>query len=79
LHNVTLWHMAWLWRACPGTWLAEAYFDANVSPWAHLYQTDLAASQVGYNLGFFTTDLLALLALGCIYRVIAFVALRLSK
>ncbi|KAG9228324.1 hypothetical protein BJ875DRAFT_527461, partial [Amylocarpus encephaloides] len=32
LHKVRSWHMQWLWRASPGTWLTEAYFTQNLSP-----------------------------------------------
>ncbi|KAI4266860.1 MAG: hypothetical protein L6R38_008512, partial [Xanthoria sp. 2 TBL-2021] len=30
LSQVEEWHLLWFWRALPGTWLAEAYFDKNV-------------------------------------------------
>ncbi len=77
LHEVARWHMTWLWRSSPGTWLSEAYFTENVMPWAYLYQIDLAASGTGYTLGYWGLDLGMLFLLGTTYRVIAFGALRL--
>lgn len=77
LHTVAGWHMTWLWRASPGTWLSEAYFTENVTPYGYLYQIDQAASGTGYNLGGFSLDLAVLLLLGTMYRMIAFGMLRL--
>lgn len=76
LKKVRSWHMVWLWRASPGTWLAEAYFTQNVSPFRYLYQIDMAKDSLGYHLGKYSRDLLLLLALGAIYRVVAFLGLR---
>ena len=77
LHTVAGWHMTWLWKASPGTWLSEAYFTENVTPYRYLYQIDQAASGTGYKLGHFSLDLAVLFVLGTIYRVIAFGMLRL--
>ena len=77
LRTVAGWHMTWLWKASPGTWLSEAYFTENVTPYRYLYQIDLAASGTGYTLGRFGLDLATLFLLGTMYRVIAFGALRL--
>ena len=77
LHTVAGWHMTWLWRASPGTWLSEAYFTENVTPYGYLYQIDQAASGTGYELSRFSLDLVVLFLLGTIYRVIAFGMLRL--
>ena len=77
LHTVGGWHMTWLWRASPGTWLSEAYFTENVTPYRYLYQIDQAAAGTGYKLGQYSLDLAMLFVLGTMYRVIAFGALRL--
>lgn len=77
LHTVGGWHMTWLWRASPGTWLSEAYFTENLSPYRYLYQIDQAASATGLKLGHYSLDLVVLFLLGTLYRVIAFGALRL--
>lgn len=77
LHKVTKWHMLWLWRTFPGTWLAEGYFDRNISPLRYLYQIDRASDEVGYELGKYGHDMLILFLLGFIYRVVAFAGLRL--
>ncbi|PQE26905.1 ATP-binding cassette sub-family G member 2 protein [Rutstroemia sp. NJR-2017a BVV2] len=76
LKKVRSWHVVWLWRASPGTWLAEGYFTQNVSPLRYLYDIDTAKAAVGFNLGRFQQDMLMLLALGAIYRVVAFLGLR---
>ena len=76
LVRVRTWHMTWFWRACPGTWLAEAYFDQNISPYAYLYQIDDAASSVGYTFGQFGLDMGMLFVLGTAYRIVAFLGLR---
>lgn len=77
LHTVGGWHMTWLWRASPGTWLSEAYFTEDVTPYGYLYQIDQAASGTGFKLGHYSFDLGVLFMLGTLYRVIAFGALRL--
>ena len=76
LRVATSWHMQWLWRMSPGTWLAEGYFTQNVKPYAYLYQIDMAAKSTGYTLDQFGLDLGMLFALGSLYRVLAFVGLR---
>ena len=68
--------MVWLWRASPGTWLAEAYFDQNVTPLGYLYQIDLVTEALGYKLGQFRLDMCMLLMIGTVYRVVAFLGLR---
>ena len=77
LHTVAGWHMTWLWRLSPGTWLSEAYFTENVTPWGYLYQIHQAAAGTGFKLGHYSLDLAVLFVLGTMYRVIAFGALRL--
>ena len=76
LHTVGGWHMTWLWRSSPGTWLSEAYFTENVTPFRYLYQIDLAASATGYSLDGFGLDLAVLFLLGTVYRLLAFGMLR---
>ena len=73
LKQVRVWHMQWLWRASPGTWLAELYFDRNVGGLAYLYEVDNAAGYLGYRLGHFSRDMYMLFVLGMGYRVAAFV------
>ena len=72
LVTVTEWRMLWLWRASPGTWLTEGYFDKNVSPWAHLYRIENAERYIGFKVGRFWMDLGILFVLGTAYRIIAF-------
>ncbi|CZR59382.1 related to ABC transporter protein (ATP-binding-cassette protein) [Phialocephala subalpina] len=76
LKKVRSWHIIWIWRASPGTWLAEAYFTQNITPLKYLYQIDVAKTSVGYLLNMFGDDLLMLLAIGTIYRIVAFLGLR---
>lgn len=76
LGKVRSWHLQWLWRASPGTWLAEGYFNQNLQPYAYLYQIDLARQATGYRLGHFALDLGMLVAIGTIYRIVAFFGLR---
>ena len=77
LRTVGGWHMTWLWRASPGTWLSEAYFTENIAPYRYLYQIDKAAAGTGFKLGRDSLDLAVLFMLGTIYRVVAFGMLRL--
>jgi ABC-type multidrug transport system ATPase subunit len=72
LSKVRKWHMVWLWRASPGTWLAEAYFDQNVSPLAYLYQIEQAQKGIGYDLGAFGLDLGLLFAVSFLYPLFFF-------
>ena len=76
LATVTGWHMSWLWKLSPGLWLAEGYFDQNISPLRYLYQIDDAAQHLGYTLQQFGFDLLMLFVIGTAYRVLAFLGLR---
>lgn len=76
IKKVRSWNLVWLWRASPGTWLAEGYFTQNITPLDYLYDIQSAKDAVGYRLDHFTEDLLVLLALGVLYRVIAFLGLR---
>lgn len=76
IKKVRSWHMIWLWRASPGTWLAEAYFAKNLTPLMLLYNIDTATKSVGYELGGFGKDLAAMVAIGTLYRVVAFLGLR---
>ncbi|KAA8565561.1 hypothetical protein EYC84_009415 [Monilinia fructicola] len=76
LESVKKWHMIWLWRANPGTWLAEGYFTQNITPMDHLYNIESAKEVMGYRFGHFTEDMVMLFALGAAYRVVAFLGLR---
>ena len=76
LKTVKGWHMSWLWRASPGTWLSEGYFAENITPWRYLYQVEDAANGLGYVLGRFSLNLAMLFVLGTVYRVLAFLGLR---
>ncbi|KAL6718956.1 hypothetical protein ACLMJK_003191 [Lecanora helva] len=75
LRTVNDWHMGWLWRSSPGTWLSEAYFTENVYLYGYLYKINHAAEMTGYNFSRFRLDLLMLFAMGTMYRVVAFVGL----
>ena len=76
LVTVAGWHMTWLWRASPGTWLSEGYFDKNVSPWAYLYQIEDAENYIGLRVGRYWLDVGMLFVLGTAYRVLAFLLMR---
>ncbi|VUC28975.1 unnamed protein product [Clonostachys rosea] len=75
LRSVKGWHMEWLWRASPGTWLAEVYFGQLVGPYEYLYNIDTAAGMTGFHLGWLWRNMLILFGIGIGYRVIAFVFL----
>lgn len=76
LTTVGEWHMTWFWRALPGTWLAEAYFEKNVSPLGYLYGVQDASDATGYRLGKFGWDVCVLGIIGSVYRVLAFGLMR---
>lgn len=75
LSKVTEWHLEWLWRLSPGTWLAEVYFGQLVEPFRYLYNVDLAARITGFHLDRLWLNLLVLFLIGTVYRLIAFVGL----
>ncbi|KAI5919668.1 hypothetical protein F4810DRAFT_478443 [Camillea tinctor] len=79
LSKVKEWHMEWLWRASPGTWLAELYFGQMIEPFAYLYNVELAARITGFHLDWLRQNLLVLLGIGTIYRIIAFIGLAAGK
>jgi hypothetical protein len=76
LGQVRSWHLAWLWRSSPGTWLGEGYFNQNVQPYQYLYQIDVAKEVTGYKLNQFGLDLGLLVTIGTVYRLVAFLGLR---
>ena len=76
LSVVAEWHMSWFWRALPGTWLAEAYFEKNVGGLGYLYAIAHASEESGYRLGKFGWDCCVLGIIGTVYRVLAFGAMR---
>ncbi|KAH9886556.1 hypothetical protein F4778DRAFT_471367 [Xylariomycetidae sp. FL2044] len=75
LSSVKDWHMEWLWRASPGTWLAEMYFGQLVEPFRYLYNVDLTARVTGFHLDWLGRNLIALFAIGTIYRIFAYAGL----
>ncbi|ORY57830.1 uncharacterized protein BCR38DRAFT_461094 [Pseudomassariella vexata] len=75
LSQVKKWHLEWLWRLSPGVWLAEIYFGQLVEPFGHLYDVGLAADLAGFQLSWMRRNILILLAIGTVYRIIAFVGL----
>lgn len=79
LAQVSKWNMVWLWRMSPGVWLSEIYFGELVRPFEYLYQTDLAAAVMGYKLDATGRNIGVLIAIGVVYRLIAYVGLFLGK
>lgn len=79
LAQVSKWNMVWLWRMSPGVWLSELYFGELVRPFEYLYQTDLAAAVMGYKLDATGRNIGVLIAIGVVYRLIAYVGLFLGK
>ncbi|KAK7227612.1 hypothetical protein V2G26_015615 [Clonostachys chloroleuca] len=75
LSKVKQWHMEWLWRASPGTWLAEVYFAQLVEPYEYLYNVKTAADVTGFHMGWLWRNMLILFVIGLGYRAIAFVFL----
>jgi hypothetical protein len=78
LRKVESWHLSWLWRGSPGVWLAELYFGRLVSPFAYLYDVDLAAQLTGYHLDWLWRNMAILLLIGTIYRIVAFFGMLLT-
>ncbi|KAI1769433.1 hypothetical protein GGR53DRAFT_158788 [Hypoxylon sp. FL1150] len=75
LADVREWKLEWLWRASPGTWLAEMYFGQLVEPFRYLYDVDLAAQAVGFHLDGHYRNILFIFVIGTVYRVLAYIGL----
>ncbi|KAI1741595.1 hypothetical protein F4680DRAFT_447061 [Xylaria scruposa] len=75
LSKVKEWHLEWLWRLSPATWLAEIYFGQMIEPLRYLYDVDLASAITGFSLNRLWSNLLVLLLIGTIYRIVAFIGL----
>lgn len=75
LSKVKTWHMEWLWRMSPGTWLAELYFGRLVEPFRYVYNVELAARATGFHLNFIFRNMVVLLGIGTLYRILAFLGL----
>ncbi|KAK0658519.1 hypothetical protein QBC41DRAFT_377522 [Cercophora samala] len=75
LSSVRNWKMEWLWRMSPGVWLAEIYFGQLVTPLGYLYDIDSAAFMTGFRLDGLWKNMGILVAIGTIYRILAFIGL----
>lgn len=75
LSKVKQWHLEWLWRMSPGTWLGELYFGQLVKPREYLYNTELASRITGYHLDWLWSNVGVLAGIGTAYRLIAFAAM----
>ena len=73
LTNAHKWKMYWLWRASPGTWAQQAYFDRQVGPMGALYQIEPLILKTGYQIGRYGKDLMVLFGIGLVYWSIALV------
>lgn len=79
LAQVARWHMVWLWRLSPGVWLSELYFGELVRPFGYLYRTDQAAQAMGLGLDDTWRNMGVLVAIGVVYRLLAYAGLFLGK
>ncbi|TQW10400.1 ABC transporter [Cordyceps javanica] len=75
LSSAKKWHLEWLWRASPGTWLAELCFGQLVGPLRYLYSVDLASKATDFHLSFLWRNMAILVGIGTIYRIAAYVGL----
>ncbi|KAK4203485.1 hypothetical protein QBC40DRAFT_219430 [Triangularia verruculosa] len=75
LSSVRNWKMEWLWRMSPGVWLAEIYFGQLVTPLGYVYDIQSAAGMTGFRLDGLWKNMGLLIAIGTIYRILAFVGL----
>ena len=75
LRRAIQWKVDFWWRMCPGTWFAEAWVTKNLEPLRYLYDVDQMTEVMGYRLGWFGWDCLALVVIGAVYRAIAFAGL----
>lgn len=75
LSTIQLWHLEWIWRMCPGTWLTEAYMDQTLKHVTYLYDVDTAAKWTGFKLGQTSLDTAMVFLLGTVYRGMAYAGL----
>ncbi|KAH6895532.1 hypothetical protein B0T10DRAFT_587006 [Thelonectria olida] len=75
LSQVKTWHVEWLWRASPGTWLAELYFGQLVAPFDYLFNVEAATTVTGFHLDWKWLNIGVMAAIGTVYRVIAYVGM----
>ncbi|KAI1329472.1 hypothetical protein F5Y16DRAFT_366093 [Xylariaceae sp. FL0255] len=75
LSKVKTWHLEWLWRASPACWLAEIYFGQMVGPLGYLYNIAQASELTGFRLGFLWENIGVLVAIGTLYRLLAYAGL----
>ncbi|KAH8702827.1 hypothetical protein GQ44DRAFT_631213 [Phaeosphaeriaceae sp. PMI808] len=75
LSTIQSWHLEWLWRMCPGTWLTEAYLDQTLRKAAYLYDVHAAATWTGFHLRRLALDMIMIFLIGSFYRCVTFIGL----
>jgi hypothetical protein len=75
LRNAGSWGIRWLFDQSFNRWTAEALFSENVTPFKHLYLTDLTAQAWGYTLDRVSFDWGMGILSGICWRIIAYVLL----
>ncbi|KND05205.1 uncharacterized protein SPPG_00865 [Spizellomyces punctatus DAOM BR117] len=69
------WGIDFLWAISFNKWAAEAQYSESIMPFKDVYLTEESAKVFGYVTGRTTLSVVLMLAIGCVWRIIAFVLL----
>lgn len=72
-------NLEWFWRTSPGVWLTEIYWGQLVQPFEHVYDVHASSELIGFALDRLGRNLMILVAIGTIYRIVAFIGLFAGK
>jgi ABC-type multidrug transport system ATPase subunit len=73
MERVKEWNVEWLWRLSPATWMAELHIGQLLLPVGKLFDIDMGAERMGFELEHLGIDMVALLVIGTVYRAVAFI------
>lgn len=73
LRQARNWGIAWLFDQSFTRWAAEAMYSESITPYSHVYMTEISAAEWGYTLNRVPFDLGMAVVSGLVWRVIAYI------
>lgn len=77
LQQANSWGLLFIWELSFNKWGNEALYSATLNPVRHVFDVENSAELYGYTLGREYIDIVAMFVIGIIFRVLAYISLRL--